>query len=107
MLLQEREEVRLRVEPPGPGTPRPQGVPHGGEATRPDEGETAFTPHRPRTRRAASADPDASLGFLGWLAVLLVAVLLTVLAHAGSVRSGQREHREPSLFTDPAYALAE
>ncbi|MCY4664444.1 MAG: hypothetical protein OXC00_07250 [Acidimicrobiaceae bacterium] len=53
------------------------------------------------------ADPDVSLGPLGWLAVLLVAVLLAVLAHAGSVRSGQAEHREPSLLTDPAYVLAQ
>ena len=48
-----------------------------------------------------------SLGLLGWLAVLLVAVLLTVLAHAASVRSGQGEHPEPSQVTAPAHALAE
>ena len=47
-----------------------------------------------------------SLGPLGWLAVLLIAVLLTVLAHAGSVHPDQREHPEPSLLTDPAYVIA-
>ena len=67
----------------------------------------SHTPRAPMTRRTAPADPLVSLGPLGWLAVLLVAVLLTVLAHAGSVRSGQAEHREPSLFTDPAYVLAQ
>ena len=63
--------------------------------------------HGPMTHRTVPADPDVSLGALGWLAVLLIAVLLTVLAHAGSVHSGQAEHREPSLLTDPAYVLAQ
>lgn len=116
MLLQERDEVRLRVEPadlrgkngPGPpGMPLPQGMPQGVDAAHPGEGDAAFAPQQSRIRRAASADPDVSLGSLGWLAVLLAAVLLTVLAHAASVRSGQIEHRGPSLFTDPAYVLAD
>ncbi|MXW94027.1 MAG: hypothetical protein F4110_11135 [Acidimicrobiaceae bacterium] len=116
MLLQEHDEVRLRGEPPGPrgkngpgpcGMPRPQGMTQGVDAAHPGEGDAAFAPHTPRIRRAASADPDLSLGSLGWLAVLLAAVLLTVLAHAASVRSGQIEHRGPSLFTDPAYVLAD
>ena len=63
--------------------------------------------HGPTTQRTVPADPDVSVGPLGWLAVLLIAVLLTVLAHAGSVRSGQAEHPEPSLLTDPAYVLAQ
>ena len=50
---------------------------------------------------------DVNFGPLGWLAVLLVAVLLTVLAHAANVRAGEGEHREPSLLTDPAYVIAE
>lgn len=86
--------------------PRPQGMPDV-DAAQPGEGDAAFTHRRPSIRRAAPAGSDVSLGLLGWLAVLLVAALLTVLAHAGSVRSGQAEHREPSLLTDPAYVLAE
>ena len=116
------EEVRPRVEPTLPhgsiATHEPT-VPHGqtgpGSLVAPqrndpadtDEGGKSLPPCGPATRRAVSAGPDVSLGLLGWLAVLLVAVLLTVLAHAGSVRSGQGEHREPSLFTDPAYVLAQ
>ena len=88
----------------GPGSP---GAPQGGDPAHTDEGGTSLAPYGPTTRRTVPADPDVSLGPLGWLAVLLVAVLLTVLAHAGSVRSGQGEHREPSLLTDPAYVLAQ
>ena len=109
MLLQEHDEVRLRLAPNSPRSktaPGSPGAPQSGDAARPDEGDLAFTPPQPRTRRAPSADPDVRLGPLGWLAVLLVAVLVTVLAHAGSVRSDQGEHREPSLFVDPAYVLA-
>lgn len=116
MLLQ--EEARLRVEPAGPhgraepGSPGmpPPGMPQGGDAIHADEGDTALTafpPRRPSIRRAPPSGPDVSLGVLGWLAVLLVAVLLTVLAHAGSVRAGQREHREPSLSADPASVIAD
>lgn len=88
----------------------PPGMPQGGDAVNADEGAPAFAalpPRRPSTPRAASAGPDVSLGALGWLAVLLAAVLLTVLAHAASVRAGQSEHREPSLSADPAHALAD
>ena len=116
------EEVRLRVDPILPHgsiatrettVPHGQtgtgssGAPQGGDPDHADEGDTSLAPYGPTTRRAVPADADVSLGPLGWLAVLLVAVLLTVLAHAGSVRSGQVEHREPSLFTDPAYVLAQ
>ena len=55
--------------------------------------------------RTVSADPHVSLDPLGWLVVVLVAVLLTVLAHAASVRADQAQYHEPSLLTDPAYAL--
>lgn len=55
--------------------------------------------------RTVSADPNVSLDPLGWLVVVLVAVLLTVLAHAASVRADQVQHHEPSLIADPAYAL--
>ena len=122
------DEVRLRVEPTvprgpifphqptdshepngrngqtGPGSP---GAPHGGDPARIDEGDTSLALYGPATRRTVPADPDVSLGLLGWLAVLLVAALLTVLAHAGSVRAAEGEHREPSLLTDPAYVLAQ
>ena len=64
-------------------------------------------PCGPITRRTAPAGVDVNFGPLGWLAVLLVAVLLTVLAHAANVRAGEGEHREPSLLTDPAYVIAE
>ena len=87
--------------------PYPQGMPQGVDVAHPGEGDTAFTHLRPRIRTAAPADPDARLGSLGWLAVLLVAVLLAVLAHAAGVRSDQREHREPSLSSDPAYVVAD
>ena len=117
-----QDEVRLRVEPAGPRGPIvpheptfPHGqtgsgspvAPQGGDPARIDEGDTSPAPYGPTTRRTVAADPDVSLGPLGWLAVLLIAVLLAVLAHAASVRSGQGEHREPSLFTDPAYVLAQ
>lgn len=62
-------------------------------------------PHGPRIRSGASPDPDASLGFLGWLAVLLAAVLVTALAYAGNVRAGQRDLSDPGLGVDPAYVL--
>ena len=128
------DEVRLRVEPtvpPGPTVPHqptdshkptvpqrptvPQGqtgpgspgAPQGGRPARADEGDASLAPYGPTTRRTVTADPDVSLGPLGWLAVLLVAALLTVLAHAGSVRAGEEGHREPSLLTDPAYVLAQ
>ena len=115
-LLRDHDEVRLRVEPPGPsrkngpgppGMPSPQGMPQGVDAAHPGEGGTAFTHQRPSILRTAPADPDVSLGALGWLAVLLVAVLLTVLAHAASVHSEQSEHRELSRLPDPAYVLPE
>lgn len=122
------DEVRLRVEPSVPrrppvphqptiphSPPVPHGqtgpgslvAPQGGDPADTHEGGTSLPPCGPATRRTASAGPDVSLGPLGWLAVLLVVALLTVLAHAGSVRSDQREHREPSLLTDPAYVLAQ
>lgn len=115
------EEVRLRVEPKVPhgsiATHEPT-VPHGqtgsgslvapqgGDPADTDEGGTSLPPCGPATRRTVSAGPDVSLGPLGWLAVLLIAALLTVLAHAGSVRSDQLEHRGPSLLTDPAFVIA-
>lgn len=120
LLLKEHGEVRLRVEPTGPRGntgPGSPGTLHGRDTAHPGEGAAAFTaltPHRPRIRRVASADPAVSLGPLGWLAVLLAAVLLSVLAHAGSVRSGQRAHPEPSQATvevaevpAPGYVLAD
>ena len=61
----------------------------------------------PSIQRTASPDPDVSLDPLGWLAVLLVAVLLAVLAHAASVRSDLREHREPPSVEEPAIALVQ
>jgi len=67
----------------------------------------SLAPCGPSIRRAASPDPDLSLGPLGWLAVLLVAVLLAVLAHAASVRPDLSEHREPSSVVEPAIALME
>ena len=82
-------------------------APQGGDPARTAEGDTSPASCGPTTRRTASADPDVSLGSLGWLAVLLVAVLLTVLAHAANVRAGEGEHRESSLLTDPAYVIAE
>ena len=116
-----QEEVRLRVEPVLPhgsiATHEPT-VPHGqtgsGSLVAPQGGDPADTNESgtslpscgPATRRTVSAGPDVSLGPLGWLAVLLVVALLTVLAHAGSVRSDLREHREPSLLNDPAFVLA-
>ena len=117
------EEVRLRVEPVvphGSGSiathepTLPHGqtrfgslvAPQGGDPADTDEGGTSLPSRGPATRRTAPAGPDVSLGPLGWLAVLLVVVLLTVLAHAASVRSDQLEHREPSLLTDPAFVLA-
>ena len=141
-----QDEVRLRVDPPGPGSltdppgriplgriPGPGSLtdppgrippgrildppgrtgpgslvaPHGGDQALAAEGHTSLAPCGPATRRTASADPDVSLGLLGWLAVLLIAVLLTVLAHAANVRAGSGEHREPSLLADPAYVVAE
>lgn len=66
-----------------------------------------LAPCGPMIRRAASPDPDVSLGPLGWLAVLLVAVLLAVLAHAASVRSDPRQHREPPSVAEPAIVLVE
>lgn len=82
-------------------------APQGDDPAHNAEGDTSLVPCGPATRRSAPADPDVSLGSLGWLAVLLVAVLLTVLAHAANVRAGESEHREPSLLTDPAYVIAE
>ena len=66
-----------------------------------------LAPCGPIIRRAASPDPDVSLGPLGWLAVLLVAVLLVVLAHAASVRSDLTQHREPPSVAKPAILLVE
>ncbi|MYB27954.1 MAG: hypothetical protein F4X38_02335 [Acidimicrobiaceae bacterium] len=115
------EEVRLLVEPTLPhgstaaheptvphGQTGPGSLvaPQGGDPADTDEGGTSPLPYGPATRRTVSAGPDVGLGPLGWLAVLLVAALLTVLAHAGSVRSGQGEHREPSLLSDPAFVIA-
>ena len=88
----------------------PPGMPQGGDAVNADEGAPALAalpPRRPSSRRAAQAGPDVSLGALGWLAVLLAAVLLTVLAHAASVRAGQSGHREPSLSADPVSVIAD
>ena len=117
-----QDEVRLRVEPADPRGPivpheptiphgqtgsGPPDAPHGGGPAHTDEGDTSLEPYGPATPRTVPADSDVRLGPLGWLAVLLVAALLTVLAHAGSVRAGQGEHREPSLLTDPAYVLAQ
>lgn len=114
------DEVRLRVEPTvprGPIFPYQPTVPHGqtrsgslvapqgGDPADTGDGGTSLPPCGPATRRTASAGPDVSLGPLGWLAVLLVVALLTVLAHASSVRSDQLEHRGPSLLTDPAFVL--
>ena len=116
-----QEEVRLRVEsvlPHGSIATHEPTVPHGrtgpGSLVAPqgndpadtDEGGTSLPPCGPATRRTVSAGPDVSLGPLGWLAVLLVVALLTVLAHAASVRSDQLEHRESSLLTDPAFVIA-
>jgi hypothetical protein len=116
------EEVRLRVEPVVPHgsiaahePTLPHGqtgfgslvAPQGGDPADTDEGGTSLPSCGPATRRTVPAGPDVSLGPLGWLAVLLVAVLLTVLAHAASVHSDQLEHREPSLLTDPAFVLAQ
>ena len=115
------EEVRLRVEPVVPhgsiatheptfphGQTGPGSLvaPQGGDPADTDEGGTSLPSCGPATRRTVPAGPDVSLGPLGWLAVLLVVVLLTVLAHAASVRSDQLEHRESSLLTDPAFVLA-
>lgn len=66
-----------------------------------------LAPCGPSIGRAASPDPDASLGPLGWLAVLLVAVMLAVLAHAASVRSDLAQHREPPSAVEPAIVLVE
>ena len=115
------EEVRLRVEPAvphgsiatheptfphGQAGPGSLVAPQGGDPADTDEGGTSLPSRGPATRRTAPAGPDVSLGPLGWLAVLLVAVLLTVLAHAASVHSDRLEHRESSLLTDPAFVLA-
>ena len=115
------EEVRLRVEPilprgsiatHEPTVPRGRTgsgslvAPQSNDPADTDEGGTSLPPCGPATQRTVSAGPDVSLGLLGWLAVLLVAVLLTVLAHAASVRSDQLEHRGPSLLTDPAFVIA-
>lgn len=117
------EEVRLRVEvepvvPHGsivthePTLPHGQTrfgspvAPQGGDPADTDEGGTSLPSCGPATRRSAPAGPDVSLGPLGWLAVLLVAVLLTVLAHAANVRSDQFEHRESSPLADPAFVIA-
>ncbi len=81
-------------------------APQGGDPAATDEGGTSLPSCGPATRRTAPAGPDVSLGPLGWLAVLLVVVLLTVLAHAASVRSDQLEHRESSPLADPAFVLA-
>ena len=116
-----QDEVRLRIDPLGPRSlidppgriphgrtgPGSLVAPHGGDPAPTAEGHTSLASCGPATRRAASTDPDVSLGLLGWLAVLLVAVLLTVLAHAANVRAGAGEHREPSLLADPAYVVAE
>lgn len=116
-------EVRLGAEPivpSGPVVPHSLagphsqawsgslGAPHRWDLVHTHEGpsplgDSSPAPCGPIARRSVSAGPDMSLGPLGWLAVLLVAALLTVLAHAGSVRSGQAEHREPSPVTDSAY----
>ena len=88
----------------GPGS---LAAPQGGDLAHTAEGDMSPAPCGPITRRTASAGVDVNFGPLGWLAVLLVAVLLTVLAHAANVRAGEGEHREPSLLTDPAYVIAE
>lgn len=126
--------VRLRVDPVDPRrvivsgdpivahqpsdpqeTPDPHGqtgpgllvAPLGDEPARTAEGDMSRVPCGPATRRTVSADPGLSLGLLGWLAVLLAAALLTVLAHAANVRASEGEYREPSLLVDPAYVLAQ
>lgn len=99
-------ETRGRI-PHGQTGPGSLVAPQGGDPARNAEGDTSLVSCGPATRRSAPADPGVSLGSLGWLAVLLVAVLLTVLAHAANVRAGEGEHREPSLLTDPAYVIAE
>jgi hypothetical protein len=115
------EHDRLRVEPTlthGSITAHEPGVAHGhtgigpfvaprrGDPADADEYDMSLPPRGPATRQTAPANTDMSLGAMGWLAVLIIAVLLTVLAHAGSVRSHQQEHRGPSLLTDPAYVIA-
>ena len=119
LLLKEGDgAVRPRLEPAGPRDNTGSGLPatpRGGDRTHRDDSDTAFddtafdtasTPDGPSTRRAGPAGPVARLGPMGWLAVLLIAALVTVLAHAGSVRSDQMGHREPSLGVDPAYVLS-
>ena len=86
--------------------PRSPGAPQGGDQAHSDEGDISLAPCGPSFRRTASPDPDVSLGPLGWLAVLLVAVLLAVLAHAASMRSDLSQHREPPSVAEPALLLA-
>ena len=104
MTLTAEKHGRIPHGRTGPGS---LVAPQGGDPAHTAEGDTSPVLRGPATRRAASDGPDVSLGSLGWLAVLLVAVLLTVLAHAANVRAGEGEHREPSLLTDPAYVIAE
>ncbi|MCY4424435.1 MAG: hypothetical protein OXC06_15345 [Acidimicrobiaceae bacterium] len=114
LLLKEGDgAVRPRLDPAGPRDNTGSGLPatpRGGDRAHRDDSDTtldtALMPDGPSTRRAVPAGPVARLGPLGWLAVLLIAALVTVLAHAGSVRSDQMGHREPSLGVDPAYVLA-
>jgi len=88
----------------GPGSPD---APQRGRPARTDEGDTPLALCGPAPPRTVPAGPDVSLGPLGWLAVLLVAALLTVLVHAASMRPGHAEHLEPPLLTNPAQALAQ
>lgn len=55
--------------------------------------------------RGPSTHPSRSLGPLGWLAVLLAAVTVAVLAHVGNLRASERDLVEPGLGIDPAYVL--
>jgi len=81
-------------------------APQRGRPAHTDEGDTSPTHYGPLPPRTVPAGADVSLGLLGWLAVLLVVGLLTVLAHAASMRSVHAEHREPPLHTDSAQVLA-
>ena len=115
----QRGEARHRVEttaPRGPTDthqatdshgrtgPGPPDAPQSKARDRPTPTKVALYGSAPRT---VPAGPDVSLGSLGWLAVLLVAALLMVLAHAASMHPGHAEHREPPPPTNPAQALAQ
>ena len=50
---------------------------------------------RPETPHDASTDPDLQLGALGWLMVMLLAVMLTILIYSANARSHQSGYGEP------------